>query len=158
MANAMDDKAVTADKPICYVRGTHLFFRLKEGKGFSNEGHIFVDNTGQLPIWIQLLDFKCSVYNEGFDVFYTCPIQPGQSRQYRMTLAAVPVTTRRVCTSVLKKDSFVSLDFNVGVYKHEPDGQFEAPTATKTSVHCAILLPEGMSTKYKIVRHIERIE
>jgi hypothetical protein len=75
-----------------------------------------------------------------------------------MTLAVVPVISRRVCATVLKKDTFVSLDFNLAVYKHQPDGQFEASTTTKTSVHCAVLVPEGTSTRYKIVRHVELIE
>ena len=150
--------AVAGDNGLSYlVRETHIFFRLGEGAGFRDTAVLDVDNLGSAPIWILLNDYRCSAkHSEGVDAFYAYPLEPGQSRQYVLTLDVVPVISPRPCVSVLKRDFFETLDFNLEVWTREPDGHFEeTPPSAKTSIYCSVLVPKGTPSRYKILRCIQ---
>jgi hypothetical protein len=160
MAGVVDDGDVSVggvvdDGDFSYnVSDTHLYFRLEEGSGFRNLCTIRVYNTGKKPLWVHMQDYKCSVYTEGFDILYTFPILPGESRLHSVKVFAVPYQHgQRASKAVFKKSTFATLDFNLGVYDRVPDG-FDAPRAT-TVIYCSLLVPAGMSYRYKIVRYIE---
>jgi hypothetical protein len=148
MAGATDG----GDLTYC-LKETHFYFRLVEGPSRRNEASLRLKNQGNVPIWAQFQDFQCSVMSEGVDVLYTCPILPGQYRDYSLLLNAVTYKGTRRCKSTLRKDTHVTFTFNVGVHTRLPDG-FDSPLA-KTAVYCSVVVPAGLSTRFKLVRAIE---